>query len=242
MRKSFIVGTVLVLVALLFAVPAFAQPSGVTGKKTPTPPGVTIKTICLDPGHGGSDPGAVIGNLYEKDINLDIAFRLKALLVADGFNVVMTRDDDTYLSNNDRYTFANKAGATILISIHTNSATTSSADGTCTLYMKNTDQILAQALQNAVYPALLENAPDPNVFLDRGLIRFASGVLLKAQMPAAMAEPVFMSNPGEATLLAVPIYTNNGVTLNPSCDGCRRAQIAQALHDGIMNYFASGGK
>lgn len=234
MRKRSIISIVLLSLILLAPLPVHAG-AGL----------LSDKVICLDPGHGGSDPGAVYndGTIYleEEDINLDEAYRLKSLLEADGATVVMTRVDDSYKSNNDRYTFANKAGATILVSIHTNSVSSSSADGTCTLYMKKTDKVLAQVLQDTMYPALLVNAPDRSVFLNRGLIRYASGVLLKTQMPAAMVEPVFMSNPGEAKMLATPIYTDNGVTLNQGCVACRRAQIAQAVRDGILNYFASGG-
>ena len=229
MRIRSIIGIVLFSLILLVPLPVYAGTGLLSGK-----------VICLDPGHGGSDPGAVNGNLYEKDINLDVAYHLKSLLEVDGATVVMTRVDDSYKSNNDRYTFANKQGATILVSIHTNSVSSSNADGTCTLYMKKTDKVLAQVLQDTMYPALLVKAPDPSVFLNRGLIRFASGVLLKAKMPSAMAEPVFMSHPGEANRLAVPIYMDNGLKLNPSCDGCRRAQIAQAVHDGTLNYFTSG--
>ena len=229
MRIRSIIGIVLLSLILLVPLPVYAGTGLLSGK-----------VICLDPGHGGSDPGAVNGILYEKDINLDVAYHLKSLLEVDGATVVMTRVDDSYKSNNDRYTFANKQGATILVSIHTNSVSSSSADGTCTLYMKKTDKILAQVLQDTMYPVLLVKAPDPSVFLNRGLIRFASGVLLKAQMPAALVEPVFLSNPGEAQMLATPIYTNNGVTFNSNCVGCRRAQIAQAVHDGILKYFASG--
>jgi len=203
---------------------------------------LTGKKICLDPGHGGSDPGAVNENynLQEKDINLDVAYGLKALLEGDGATVVITRTDDSSKSNNDRYTFCNNEQATILVSVHTNSTSDPTMDGSLALYFHNDDKVLAQAIYDVMYPYLRDTAPDPNNFTNFGLDRYASGVLLKSDMPAAMMEPLFMSNPPEAELLVTPIYTDTGVTLNPDCEnlGCRRAQIAQAIHDGILAYFA----
>ncbi len=180
-------------------------------------------------------------NLEEKEINLDIADGLKALLKADGADVVMTRSDDSSKSNSDRYTFCNDEVATILVSVHTNSVTDSSWDGSLGLYAPMDDPALAQAIYDKMYPFLRDNAPERVDFRDFGLDRFASGVLFKSDMPAAMMEPLFMSNPAEAELLVTPIYTDNGSTLNNDCDECRRAQIAQAIHDGIVSYFAQGG-
>ncbi|MDI6740935.1 MAG: N-acetylmuramoyl-L-alanine amidase [Candidatus Edwardsbacteria bacterium] len=83
-----------------------------------------IKKIVLDPGHGGKDPGAVgPGRTYEKDINLDIAQKLKTILEDDfGLIVVMTRDDDTFIPLSDRTALANKEAADLFISIHCNAA------------------------------------------------------------------------------------------------------------------------
>lgn len=89
---------------------------------------LTGKTICLDPGHGGTDPGAVneAYGLHEADINLDVAYGLKALLEGAGARVHMTRiDADSYLINSDRYTYCNGTLSDILVSIHTNSVTES---------------------------------------------------------------------------------------------------------------------
>jgi len=241
MRKSMIIGTILALLILLIAVPAYTETGSLTGKK-----------ICLDPGHGGSDPGAVNEeyNLQQKDINLDVAYGLKALLEGDGATVVMTRTDDSSKSNNDRYTFCNNEQATILVSVHTNSTSDPTMDGSLALYFHNDDKVLAQAIYDVMYPYLRDTAPDLSKFTDFGLDRYASGVLLKSNMPAAMMEPLFMANPAEADWLTVTIHLVDaeGVvvldgagnpTPNPKCTYCRRAQIAQAIHDGILAYFAA---
>jgi N-acetylmuramoyl-L-alanine amidase len=199
--------------------------------------------ICLDPGHGGSDPGAVNAayGLEEADINLDVAYGLKALLVADGADVVMTRTDNSYRSNSDRYSFCNDEATTILVSVHTNSVSDGSVDGSLALYFHRDDKALAQAIYDVMYSVLRDTAPNPDNFTGFGLDRFASGVLLKSDMPATMLEPLFMSNPAEAELLSMPIYLDYGATPNPDCSDCRRAQIAQAMHSGILGYFGSGG-
>lgn len=230
MRKASVAGTIL---ALLIAASAQAEIALLSGQ-----------TICLDPGHGGSASGAVNGDydLKEKDVNLDVAYGLRALLEADGATVVMTRMDDSDKSNNDRYTFCNNEGATVLVSVHTNSTSDLTTDGSLALYFHKDDKALAQAIYDEMYTYLSATAPDPDNFTGFGLDRFASGVLLKSDMPAAMMEPLFMSNPLETGLLVTPIFLNNGVTLNTACDkfDCRRGQIAQAIHDGILNYFGQG--
>jgi N-acetylmuramoyl-L-alanine amidase len=190
--------------------------------------------ICLDPGHGGADPGAVNAafGLYESEINLDVAYALKALLEGEGVAVIMTRTDDSYRTNADRYNFCNDHQATLLVSIHTNSTTTASMDGTLGLYFHSDDRELAQAIYDVMWPALSANAPDPENFTGFGLNRFASGVLLKSDMPAAMMEPLFMSHEGEASLLVQPI--------DEGCANlsCRRGEIALALYEGVLNYYA----
>jgi N-acetylmuramoyl-L-alanine amidase len=167
---------------LLVAAPAYTQTAPLGGK-----------TICLDPGHGGSDPGAVYsgGTIYleEADINLDVSYGLAWLLEGDGATVAMTRRDDWYRSNNDRYTFCNAQGADILVSVHTNSTTNAAMDGSLALYFHRDDRVLAQALYDVMYPRLKGTAPDPATFTGFGLEQFAWGVLLKSKLPAAMMEP-----------------------------------------------------
>ncbi len=124
------------------------------------------------------------------------------------------------------------------------STSSSTTDGSLALHCHKDDKALAQAIYEGMYSYLRDTAPDPNDFTKFGLDRFASGVLLKSNMPAAMMEPLFMSNPPEAQQLVTSIYSDNGITLNHDCDNCRRAQIASAIHAGILNYFsqdAGGG-
>ena len=84
-------------------------------------PSRTVRTIVIDPGHGGKDPGAIgRGGLKEKDVVLDIGRRLKKLLERQGHTVIMTRSDDTFIPLGDRTQLANSRNADLFVSIHAN--------------------------------------------------------------------------------------------------------------------------
>ena len=209
------------------APPAAAQADPVAGKH-----------ICIDPGHGGDEPGAVNAafKLVEREINLDESLYLRDQWVARGAIVTMTREGDETKSSRDRYELCNSVGADILVSVHTNSVSDSTIDGALSIYFWNEDKVLAGAVHEVLYPALEPMAPEPGNFDNLGLWKMALGVLLKSEMPSFTAEPVFMSHPAEAALLVTPIYEEDG-GLNPDCSDCRRLQIAQAIIGGVDNYF-----
>jgi N-acetylmuramoyl-L-alanine amidase len=161
MRQRPAMVSILVLVTMILSILAITPASRATGDLA----GVLV---CLDPGHGGSDPGAVneTYGLFESEINLDVSYALKGLLEGDGATVVMTRTDDSYKTNSDRYTFCNDRGATILVSVHTNSVTDPTRDGSMALYFHSDDKELARAIHEILYPALRDMAPDPASFDD----------------------------------------------------------------------------
>ena len=206
--KNLLFFSLFVVVSLLTPVSSvFAQTS------------ITGKTIILDPGHGGSDPGAVNGTLREADVALNIAENyLKPVLEADGAIVYMTRDCDCTKTNEDRYTFANSHNGNVLLSIHLNGSTNPTRDGTQGLYgQKNKDMNFTKVIHQALYPSLGID--------DSGVTNFASGVLIKSNMPATIAETVFITNTNEYTLLT------DGT-------GNRQQQIAQNLYQGLVNWFS----
>ena len=174
------------------------------------------KVIVLDPGHGGSDPGAVYQDLQEKDVNLDIAQRTKSVLEEAGYTVYLTRTDDSTKSNNDRYTFANSVGGSALVSIHLNASSNHEIDYTRSFFGKKRKDL---GLTQAVHGSLAGNLG----INDGGIGQYASGVLLKSKMPATLAETVFLSSEYEYNLLT------NGT-------GERQQQIAEALAQGIENF------
>ena len=206
MNKLF---TIILVTVVALLVPSFITPQSIKA---------SVKSVCVDPGHGGSDTGAINGSLTEKTLNLDIANRLANLLSYNGYTVYQTRTDDTTLSNNDRYTFCNSRGANILVSIHHNGSTNTSLDYSQALYMKKIDVDLAKAIVNSVSAKLGTD--------NHGISRFASGVLLKAKMPAAISESFFLTSTYEYNLLNSSIVD-------------RRQDEAQAVYEGIVNYFAS---
>jgi N-acetylmuramoyl-L-alanine amidase len=210
------------ILALIIPVTVFAKPA-VTGKPTPPPPS-SGKVIILDAGHGGSDSGAVnpTYGLVERDLNLEIALQTKAILNAGGYTeVYLTRTDNTTnLDNNARYTFANNKGGNLLVSIHLNSFTDPNVDGTQTMYGKQTkDMAFAKLMQQQLFGYLNSTTIKLS---DRGVSQFASGVLLKSNMPSVITESVFMSNKDEAQALA---------------DGTRQSDIAQGIASGINGWF-----
>jgi len=115
--------------------------------------GLKIKTIVIDPGHGGKDPGAISpGGLNEKDVTLDIALKLKYLLLQDGaFNVLLTRESDIFIPLEERTAFANQNGGDLFISIHVNSHTLSDRNGIETFFLslaEDEDSRLVAANEN----------------------------------------------------------------------------------------------
>jgi N-acetylmuramoyl-L-alanine amidase len=109
--------------------------------KSKKPPPPTLRKIVLDPGHGGKDPGAIgIGGVAEKDIVLRVAKKLaKKLKKEIGIEVVLTREEDTFIALEDRTAIANAENADLFISLHVNSSPSPKARGIETYYLNNTD-------------------------------------------------------------------------------------------------------
>ena len=102
--------------AVTAAAPAIPPPP------PPFPCSLTGRTVILDPGHGGKDPGASHFGLNEKDIVLDLAFRTAALLRHLGATVLLTREGDRFLSLAERSAFANRHPEAVMVSIHVNAS------------------------------------------------------------------------------------------------------------------------
>src|SRR5437763_14168875 len=117
------------------------------------------RTIIIDAGHGGFDRGGVPGQrISEKDKTLDVAQRLKRILQADGYRVIMTRDSDVFIPLGTRVAIANSYGGASFISIHVNCATRSGANGIETYYYRSDSAGLAQSIHRNV----LSGAPSEN--------------------------------------------------------------------------------
>ena len=156
--------------------------------------GVGRGLVCLDPGHGGTDSGAKENGVAEKDANLDIALRARAMLEAAGYSVVMTRDSDRAVSLRKRCAIANGSHASVMVSIHNNSKPPD-VQGTTTYYCRGSAKgaLLAVCIQGEV--AKRDGRPD------RGVRSSRLYVVRNATMPAALLEGVFLSSAGEAWLI-----------------------------------------
>jgi N-acetylmuramoyl-L-alanine amidase len=209
-RSQFKHGMIVALaVALLVSVPAAAADGRYRA--------------CLDPGHGGTDPGAVRGTLVEKELNLDIALRVRALLDSTVYNVTLTRsDNNTTLGNSARAQICNASNAQLVLSIHLNASTDPTVDYAWFFYGKpQKDKVFAAAM-DANYRIL--NASGTAFLAHKAITNFANGTLLKSNAPAALAEGLFMSNTDERTLLAAIDASS------------RRQQIAEQLAAGIRAF------
>ena len=175
--------------------------------------------VFIDPGHGGSDPGAVNESfgITEAFVNLDIAKRLQSILYARGYETMMSRTTDDFVGLRERANMANNWGANYFISVHSNASENPNANGTETLYHR--ENTTGERLANEIQVQLILQ----NNLSDRGIIpRPNLAVLRLTNMPAVMAEVAFISNPKEAALLASPEF---------------RQQSAQAIADGFTNFI-----
>lgn len=180
------------------------------------------RLIVIDPGHGGSDQGASRGGTHEAALTLDMAKRLRDILVARGWQVTMTRttdvdvykpDDSAHEELQARDDVANQAGARLLVSIHVNSFYNAGPSGTTTYYSKPSDVPLAQAVQ-ATAAARLGTKND-------GIVKSRLYVTLHANMPAVLVETAFLSNPDDLAKLTA---------------GDWRQKLALSIADGIASF------
>ena len=115
--------------------------------------GLSAKTIVIDAGHGGKDPGGGTGNIIEKPIVLNIAKKVGAVLTTKGYTVLFTRDTDRYIPLKERTAYATRHKADLFLSIHANASENSSAHGIETYYLDVTstdkDAELIAARENA---------------------------------------------------------------------------------------------
>ena len=178
------------------------------------------KTIVIDPGHGGEEePGCVFGNVYEKELDLEIAKKLQAKLEKEYSRVIMTRTEDVNVYLNERARIANRENADLFISIHQNALEDDDVtSGIETWYnpVKDTEsKILAQNIQENIIKTT--NANDLGIKESKGLI-----VTQKTEMPSCLVETGFLSSTKERQKLANDEYQD---------------KIVEGIYNGIKSYF-----
>ena len=178
--------------------------------------------ICIDAGHGGTDPGAVGQNgTKEKDVNLQIALKLQKALERNGITVIMTRKQDVAkkLTIDERCIIANSADVDYLVSIHANAdgdRDDKTGHGTETYAYSKTSKgyPLAQAIQKDLIAA--------NGLTDRGVKVKQWDILKGAKAPAVLVETAFLNNSAEEKLLI---------------DAAFQKLTAEAIAKGIVNHI-----
>lgn len=156
--------------------------------------------IFIDPGHGGSDPGAVANGLKEKDLVLTISRQIRDMILSEyqDVQVQMSRDSDIYLSLAERATLANAWGADYFVSIHCNAGGGTGFE----TFIHDSRSTKSVAYQNVVHPAIL----DKMGVRDRGKKAANFAVLRLTNMPAILTENLFVDNTNDAKLLKDPAF------------------------------------
>ncbi|MBZ5589623.1 MAG: N-acetylmuramoyl-L-alanine amidase [Acidobacteriia bacterium] len=222
---------------------------------------LAVRKIVLDPGHGGTDPGAMTGGLREKEITLDIAERVAAVLAAQDFVVVLTREGDETRSLQQRVDAANTAKGDVLVSIHVNSIPTEERRGVETYYLGAASDSRIERLAGAEnsgsgysladFRHLLEGVyADVRHEESRRLAQAVQGRLFSALMHAnpqiedrGVKQAPFVVLVGTempSVLAEVACLSNKEDTLLLKQDSYRQ-QIAEALAAGVRGYAAARG-
>ena len=206
------------------------------------------KIIALDAGHGGTELGATYpantgesATIYEKDVNLAVTYALKAKLEGAGANVVLTRVcDETISSRKSRVDVAIEKCKTLygtkcdaLVSVHHNGNIDTTRDGTMVIYNERQDKPLAQALLDVLVPLTGSN---------EGLDNGGYGMTVFGHLVSALTEAYYITNTQEATWyldgIKTSVCTNEDGSNYQVLIGSRVNQEADALYQGLLNYFS----
>lgn len=172
--------------------------------------------VVIDPGHGGKDVGAIgPTGLMEKGVTLDIALRVRRILLEDGIRVIMTRESDVFIELADRPKIARERGGTVFVSIHANANVRTAVNGSETYYLTPLSLSLAQMIQDELGRSL--GLPS------RGIKTASFLVLRENTMPSVLVEAAFISHVQEEARLREEGF---------------RERIAVAIARGITRFLA----
>ena len=186
--------------------------------EAPKKPPIKNKVV-LDPGHGGTDYGAIREGINEKDITMDLTQRVASILKSKGYKVAMTRTEDIYIGLQDRCDFTETENPQIFVSIHVNSAVATDPYGIETHYYHEPSKELAEVIQKH----LIKNISTK----DRGVLKSKFYVINHTDVPAVLVETGFLSNPDERKELITEK---------------RKQATAKAIADGIIEYLKGVNK
>lgn len=179
----------------------------------PKKPPIKNKVV-IDPGHGGTDYGAIREGINEKDITMDLSQRVASILKSKGYKVAMTRTEDVYVGLQDRCDFTEAENPQIFVSVHVNSAVATEPYGIETHYYHEPSKELAEVIQKH----LIKNINTK----DRGILKSKFYVINHTEVPAVLVETGFLSNPDERAELITEK---------------RKQATAKAIAEGIIEYL-----
>lgn len=175
-------------------------------------------TVILDAGHGGRDPGCVRNGVYEKNVNLSIVMKTKAMLEAQGATVLLTRPDDTFVSLEYRYCFENIHPEAVFVSIHCNAIGGNSSLSGMSAYCYTPGNEKSFDLAACVYSGALYATGAK----DRGIKTLSDiKVVYYSTIPSVLIETGYLSSSAEFPLLTSPDYQDT---------------IATGITNGILTY------
>ncbi len=185
---------------------------------------LSIPTIVIDAGHGGTDLGARGRNPYceEKKLALATARLVKKYLAQLGYHVVMTRSTDEFLSLERRVEIANRSNSDLFVSIHYNSSSTPSAKGVEVFFCESKALPKRAASSCKAAQTVLARVVRRTKSISRGVKKGNFHVIRETRMPAILVEGGFISNPQERSCLKDPFYLE---------------QIARGVAEGVDAYF-----
>ncbi len=224
--------------------------------------GLKISRIAIDPGHGGSDTGAMGPHgLMEKNLCLDVALRLGRLIQQDipGAEVIYTRTTDKFVSLEDRTAIANRADADLFISIHANSSNSPSARGVETYYLSllgSPESMRLAARENALAQSSLHDLPEL-VQMIAGNAKIAESKVLAQDIQSALATRLELVSRGETNrgvkrapfvvltganmpaVLSEISFISNASDESLLLESSQRQRVAESLYRGIAVYLDS---
>ena len=240
-RLALVIAAALLILALLVSVLVFAVkgvliladkiwPDG--GTEGSTQPAVSqqvdvepLATVILDPGHGGSDGGAVAEldgvEIIEKDIDVDVTMKVKALLEESNIEVLLTREEDVDMDLKERTAFANSTDADLFVSLHCNTSEEDQTASGLECYYEREGEKGKDLAAN-----IMEAAEATGQIETRELHTEMMYVVRFTDMPATLVEMGFMTNADELELL---------------CSDSYQQILAEAITEGILKTLTGGG-
>lgn len=161
------------------------------------------EVIVLDAGHGGSDPGTVWEDVYEKDINLAIAMKVEEILQDAGYTVIMTRTDDSAVYLRERVELAEYHDADAFVSIHQNALENDTVTSGIEVYCNERSNQNSPALASAIHSALLGETGADDQGVENNSTLF---VVRRCSVPACLVETGFLTSASERQLLLSETY------------------------------------